>query len=89
MVESRGCLCFAKKPFLDVGPEREVGRKDLEGDPALQLPVMRLVDNAGSAAAQLALDVVAGSNGVRDAREKIVFGRRRCGQRISEAWQLV
>jgi hypothetical protein len=59
MVELRCCLGFAEEPSPDFTPVREFRGKDLDGDGSLEPFVLRAVDDAHSATADLAVDLIA------------------------------
>jgi hypothetical protein len=83
MIETRRRLRFPEKSFLDVGPEREIGRKNLESDIALESPIHRAVDYSRASASDLILKVVRRCDRVSDACKEIRIRRRwRVGQAV-------
>ena len=71
--QAGGDLDFAEKPL---GAQRmgEIGAQDLQGHQALVLVIARQVHNRHSPAAELSLQSVATTEGVREAGLKVVHG---------------
>ena len=83
MVELGSRLGLAEKARLDLAAERELRRQDLDGDRALQASIFRPVDDAHSATADLAVQLVVRAEHALDVRAQLRI--RRWNDRIRQA----
>jgi len=58
VLEGRGCLGFVNEPFFSFGIACEFGRKELQGDWAVEPEVLGLIENTHAAATKVLEDPV-------------------------------
>ena len=91
MIQGGGLFCLAKKPAAVALILLQLGRHALDGNHALQLGVLRLIDLAHAAGAQQFYDYKAsGNRACQRAGARRRFGRPHIsGQRVGAILQLL
>ena len=75
MAQLRGRLCLPQEAHLDCALKRQLGRKDLDRDVALETLVARAIYDAHPAAANLTVQLVVSAQDPFDVRAEL--GARR------------